>query len=222
VLPVSDVIPRRTTAWLTLGLIVACAAIGLTIALIGPDAERRVYWEFGLGTSPFWSSALTATFIHDGWLHLVASCAGLAVFGPALEDRLGRPRLAAAAAGLAFVSALAWAQTTSAPGLPVVGAGGVIAGLAGMYLRLFPQSRVVLLVPLPRLEAAETPAWLFAGIWFVVEAISAVTRSTGEPSTAALTLASYGVPAALGALVGPMLIRRNRRRPDWWERRRSD
>lgn len=217
-LPVSDVIPTRTSAWLTRTLVAAIASIGVGAAWLAPEAAAGLYDRFGLRWSTFVPGALTAPLLHEGWLHTIATCLAFWVLGPAPEDRLGRVRLGVTLVGLALVSAVADAQTArSAFALPVIGAGGVVAGLSGLYLRLFPRSRVVLVVPLPRLDAIEVPAWLFAAVWFVVDALAAVGRSTAEPATAALTLAGYLVPAAAGALIAPLVVRADRMRPEWWD-----
>ena len=54
--------------------------------------------------------------------------------------------------------------------MPVLGASGAIAGVLGCYVRLFPLSRLIVVVPILFLPLFfEVPAILFVGIWFLLQ-----------------------------------------------------
>ena len=67
--------------------------------------------------------------------------------------------------------------------VPMIGASGAIAGVMGAYFVLYPQSRVLTLIPfIIFVDIVELPAILLLGFWFVMQLVSAgavaVTAST--------------------------------------------
>jgi rhomboid family protein len=116
---------------------------------------------------------LTTMFLHGGWLHLIANMWTLFIFGDNVEDRLGHFRfllfyLASGIAGSllhAFLSPNSW--------VPVVGASGAIAGVMGAYFLLFRHSMVLVFIPFFLLAPiVEVPAYVFLGVWFVLQFFS--------------------------------------------------
>jgi len=116
---------------------------------------------------------LTTMFLHGGWLHLIANMWTLFIFGDNVEDRLGHFRfllfyLASGVAGSllhAFLSPNSW--------VPVVGASGAIAGVMGAYFLLFRHSMVLVFIPFFILAPiVEVPAYVFLGVWFVLQFFS--------------------------------------------------
>jgi membrane associated rhomboid family serine protease len=60
--------------------------------------------------------------------------------------------------------------TPRALDLPTIGASGAIAGIMGAYMVLFPRSRVLTLLPIFIFwQLVALPAYLFLGIWFVIQ-----------------------------------------------------
>ncbi|WP_083975704.1 rhomboid family intramembrane serine protease [Kitasatospora mediocidica] len=116
-------------------------------------------------------SLLSSLFVHGGWLHLLGNMLFLFVFGPGVEERLGRLRFLlfylAAGALAAYGYALTGGGAESLR--PLVGASGAIAGVLGGYLRLYPRARVTALVPLLFFLPLRFPAWLVLGLWFGVQ-----------------------------------------------------
>src|SRR4029077_10530582 len=54
--------------------------------------------------------------------------------------------------------------------IPAVGASGAIAGVLGCYMRLFPLARVIVLVPILFIPLFfEVHAFVFVGLWFVIQ-----------------------------------------------------
>jgi membrane associated rhomboid family serine protease len=183
VLPLTDAVrPRRLPA--------------VTIALV---AANLAFWCFELahgvdnavdavGSRPCsldgscpgdvavaWPLALfTAMFAHASWAHIVGNMVFLAVFGPRVEERLGRARflLVYVAAGLGG-DALYDATTLAfgSPGdaaVPGIGASGAISGVLGAYVVAYPLERVVIWV-LPALFL-RVPALALLGCWFILQA----------------------------------------------------
>jgi len=120
------------------------------------------------------STFVTYMFLHGGFLHLLGNMWFLYIFGDNVEDRLGHPRyllfylLCGIASGVIHF--------LSAPGspMPTVGASGAIAGVMGAYLVLHPRARVLTLIPIIIFPwFVEIPAFVFLGIWILVQFLSA-------------------------------------------------
>jgi membrane associated rhomboid family serine protease len=57
----------------------------------------------------------------------------------------------------------------------MVGASGAIAGVLGAYVCMFPNAKVTTLIPIFFFfQIVELPAFLFLGIWFVLQMLSGV------------------------------------------------
>jgi membrane associated rhomboid family serine protease len=104
----------------------------------------------------------------------------LFIFGDNVEGRMG------GAGYLVFylMSGIAAAllQTFVLPfsTVPMVGASGAIAGVLGAYMLLFPQARVVTLLPLFFVfTTVELPAVIFLLFWFVTQLFSGVLSLGG-------------------------------------------
>jgi membrane associated rhomboid family serine protease len=118
-------------------------------------------------------SVLTSLFVHAGWLHLLGNMLFLFVFGPGLENRLGRGRFLLCYLSIGYLAtygyALAEVHSSADSVRALVGASGAIAGVLGAYLRLFPRARVTTLVPMLLFLPLRFPAWLVLGLWFALQ-----------------------------------------------------
>ncbi len=114
-------------------------------------------------------------FLHGGWLHFLGNMLYLWIFGDNVEDRLGHGRFVLFYLACGAAAALAHVWVNPASRVPTIGASGAIAGVMGAYFVLYPNSRVLALVPLfIILEVIEVPAIVFLGIWFVMQFFSGV------------------------------------------------
>jgi membrane associated rhomboid family serine protease len=145
-------------------------------------------------------SAVSAMFLHGGWLHLLGNMLFLFVFGNNVEDRLGRLRFLFWYLAWGLVATYAFAATMPSSTSVVVGASGAIAGVLGAYLVLFPRARVVSLVPFFFFIPARLPAWLVLGSWFVLQWFYAAGGGVTEGSGVAYLAHVAGFVA--GVLVG--------------------
>jgi membrane associated rhomboid family serine protease len=115
-------------------------------------------------------SVFTSMFLHAGWGHFLGNMLFLWIFGDNVEDRLGHMRYVAfyLLCGVAAVAAHVYMNPGST--IPTIGASGAIAGVMGGYFVLYPNSRVLALVPLFIVfEIIEVPAILFLGLWFLMQ-----------------------------------------------------
>lgn len=82
---------------------------------------------------------VTYAFIHGGWGHLLGNLLSLWVFGPNVEDRLGRIWFIVLYLAGAACGALGHLVMSNAP---LIGASGAIAAVTGTFLILFPRTHV--------------------------------------------------------------------------------
>jgi membrane associated rhomboid family serine protease len=175
-IPLRDTIPARRFP------IVNTAFIGLNVLVflfesaLGPEQQEQFIQLWGLvpvrlwevGGLGGWLPLFTSMFLHGGWWHLISNMLALYIFGDNVEDRLGHiPYIFFyLVSGLAASAAHLVAYRSSA--IPTVGASGAIAGVLGAYLVLYPQARVLTLVPIFYfIRIVEIPALIYLGFWFV-------------------------------------------------------
>lgn len=117
---------------------------------------------------------ITHQFLHGGWMHLLGNLIFFFAFGVAIERRfgleifLGLYLIGGAFAALCQVGATTGLQG-HLPEVTLVGASGSIAAIMGAFLRAYPTSRVKVFVWLFRPLLGQIPAWVFLGMWVVME-----------------------------------------------------
>ena len=115
-----------------------------------------------------WVTVFTSMFLHGSFLHIFGNMVFLAIFGPTVEDRIGRLRFIAFYL-LGGLIALA-AQTAVGPNSssPTLGASGAIAAVLGGYILLYPRARILSLVFIIFfVTIIEVPAFVLLGVWFL-------------------------------------------------------
>lgn len=128
---------------------------------------------------------LSSAFLHAGVLHLAFNAWFLWVFGPAVEDRLGRLKYLGFYLACAVVATLAHVAAQPGSAVPLVGASGAIAGVLGAHLILLPRSWIVSYIP--PIWVLPIPSLVFLALWMAGQIAGA--RSL-------LPLALSGVPAS--------------------------
>jgi membrane associated rhomboid family serine protease len=183
VIPLRDVIPSRTTPYITITIIVINALAWLFELTLSPDVIGVFLRVYGIVPAFFQPATLiTSMFLHGSWSHVIGNMWFLWIFGDNVEDRVGHGRfivfylLCGIGAGMAHLVANPGSE------LPTVGASGAIAGVMGAYFVLYPQSRVLTLLPWIFITVVEIPAVIVLGFWFLAQVFSAgaiaVTAST--------------------------------------------
>ena len=117
---------------------------------------------------PTGETVFTSMFLHGSFLHIFGNMLFLAIFGPTVEDRIGRLRFPVFYL-LGGVVALA-AQVLVSPNstAPTLGASGAIAAVLGGYILLYPRARVLTLVFIIFfVTIIELPAFYLLGFWFL-------------------------------------------------------
>jgi membrane associated rhomboid family serine protease len=120
-------------------------------------------------------SVFVSMFLHGGWMHLIGNMLYLWIFGDNIEDRLGHAKYVLFYVLCGWAATLAHGFADMSSQMPSIGASGAIAGVLGAYLLLFPQGRVLTLVPFGFFtQIRELPAVFVLGAWFVLQFFSGV------------------------------------------------
>ena len=220
-IPLRDVIPSRTTPYVTIGIIAVNAlAFWFELSLSGPSRQAFLR-EFGIVPAAFAGpTVLSSMFLHGGWLHVIGNMWYLWIFGDNVEDRLGHGRYLVfylLCGGLAGLAQIAMDPKST---VPMIGASGAIAGVMGAYFVLYPHSRVLTLIPLfIFIEIVEIPAIFFLGFWFLMQLFSGV-GSIAQTTGAQGGIAFWAhVAGFVVGLAGVFVFRRpERQRVEWWGR----
>src|SRR5262249_58652760 len=101
-----------------------------------------------------------------------------------VEDRVGHGRFIVFYLLCGIIAAGAQILVDANSTLPTIGASGAIAGVMGAYFVLYPQSRVLTLLPWIFIQVVEMPAIILLGFWFLMQLFSA--------GAIAVTAASHG------------------------------
>jgi membrane associated rhomboid family serine protease len=131
-------------------------------------AETKCQHHKFPGQLPTWETAFTAMFLHGGILHIGGNMLFLGIFGPNVEDAMGRARYIVfyLLGGLAALAAQIAVQPSSTA--PTLGASGAIAAVLGGYIVLYPRARVLSLVFIVFfVTIIEVPAVFLLGFWFL-------------------------------------------------------
>jgi membrane associated rhomboid family serine protease len=220
VIPLRDVIPSRTTPYVTIALIALNALVFFYQFSLGPAVEEFILY-FGLIPAAFsWVAVFTSMFLHGGLLHFGGNMLYLWIFGDNVEDRMGHGRFLVFYLLCGVAAALA--QTIAVPDsvVPMVGASGAIAGVMGAYFVLYPRSRIVTLVPIFLfIQIIEVPAIFFLGFWFLLQLVSGVgsmAKATGGEPAGGIAFWAHAA-GFLAGLSGVLVFRRpERQRVEWW------
>jgi membrane associated rhomboid family serine protease len=217
-IPLRDVIPSRTTPYITVTIIVINALAWL-FELSMPrqvlDGFLRLY---GVVPAEFSAPTLiTSMFLHGSWSHVLGNMWYLWIFGDNVEDRMGHTRFVIFYLLCGIVAAFGQIAMNPQSILPTIGASGAIAGVMGAYFVLYPHSRVLTLIPLIIIwEVIELPAIMLLGFWFLMQLFSA--------GTVAITATTHGsggvafmahVAGFVSGVIGVFAFRK-REQPSWY------
>ncbi len=211
-LPVGTEAKVHGTPWGT--ILLAAANVGVFLFFrLATGFEPEFYRLTLRAGEPSVFTAVTASFLHAGWLHLVSNLIYFGILGPPIESRIGTTRFLVAyvgCAGLANLAQAAWVLG-AAPDLasvPILGSSGAIAGVMGLFLvRLyfvklrFAAVTMLFLQGVARGSRFALPAVVAIALWFLLQGIYQMVEPTA--GTAYVShLAGLGFGAGLGFLMG--------------------
>ena len=215
-IPLRDVIPSRTTPYITITIIALNALAWLFELSLPHETLNDFLTVYGVVPAYFAPATLvTSTFLHGSWSHVLGNMWYLWIFGDNVEDRVGHGRFILFYLLCGIAAALGQIAVDPHSTLPTIGASGAIAGVMGAYFVLYPRSRVLTLIPWIFLQIVELPATVLLGFWFVMQLFSAGTiamTTTSQGGGVAFAAHVAGFVAGMG---GVFLFRK--RELDPWE-----
>jgi membrane associated rhomboid family serine protease len=123
-------------------------------------------------------SMFSYMFLHGGWLHLIGNMWSLWIFGDNVEDRLGSSRYLVFYLLCGLLAGLFHMIFNLGSRVPTIGASGAIAGVMGAYILLYPNSKILTLIPIFFIPwFIDIPAFVFLGIWFLIQFANAAGSS---------------------------------------------
>jgi membrane associated rhomboid family serine protease len=118
--------------------------------------------------TPTWVTPFTSMFLHGGFLHIFGNMLFLAIFGPNVEEAMGRIRFPCFYLLGGLIALAAQVAVSPDSSTPTLGASGAIAAVLGGYIVLYPRARVLTLVFIIFfVTIVEVPAALLLGFWFL-------------------------------------------------------
>lgn len=204
----SDII-RETRPYITIGIIGLNSLVFLYELTLGSVQTAQFFYKWGFipleftggkefeslftGTEmlpiqssiPTWGTAITAMFMHGGFMHFGSNMLFLWVFGDNVEDRLGHIKFILFYAACGIAAILTQVAANGQSQVPNIGASGAIAGVLGAYLVLFPYSRINTLVVMYFITIVRIPALFMLAFWFILQffggigSLAAATAHTG-------------------------------------------
>jgi membrane associated rhomboid family serine protease len=226
-IPIRNAVPSRYPPVITWMLIAINCLVFLFQDSLSPYELKVLLYQYALIPAHYsevfgsgdtdWAAAdilpfFTMMFLHGGWLHLILNMWTMWLFGPTVEDRLGHGRYLAfyLACGLAASVAHAVFNPTSI--VPALGASGAIAGILGCYTRLFPLARIVVVVPILFIPLFfEVHAFIFVGLWFMLQIFQATLDSLAPSSSGGVAWWAHVGGFLTGWVLGPLLVRSEHR-----------
>ena len=119
-------------------------------------------------------SLVSFMFLHGGVWHILGNMWSLYIFGDNVEDHLGPVRYALFYLLCGIASGLSHLILNLNSNIPTIGASGAIAGVMGAYFLLHPRSKILTLIPIFFIPYfINIPAFVFLGLWFLLQFISA-------------------------------------------------
>jgi membrane associated rhomboid family serine protease len=216
VIPLRDVIPSRTTPYITITIIALNALAWLFELSLPHDVLNEFLTRFGVVPAYFAPATLvTSMFLHGSWSHVLGNMWYLWIFGDNVEDRVGHGRFIVFYLLCGIVASVGQIAVDPTSTLPTIGASGAIAGVMGAYFVLYPRSRVLTLIPWIFLQIVELPAIVLLGFWFVMQLFSAGAIAVTASTTSGGVAFAAHVAGFVAGMGGVFLFRK--RALDPWD-----
>lgn len=188
-IPLKDTTPRRSFPFVTLLLIAVNVAVFIHQVLLPPHAQEIFIRTYAFNPRTVQLALqghrhnlqqsliplFTSMFLHGGFMHILGNMWFLWIFGGNVEDRMGSAVYLLFYLICGLGSGITQLIFSWGSNVPSLGASGAISGVLGAYILFFPSSRILTLIPLFIIWfTARIPAFVFIGLWFVVQFLSGV------------------------------------------------
>ncbi|MBV9851840.1 MAG: rhomboid family intramembrane serine protease [Armatimonadetes bacterium] len=170
----------------------------------------------GPGWAPAWQTIFTSMFMHGSLLHIGGNMLYLWIFGNNIEDALGKVRFLLFYLVCGVAAALAQIVSDPSSLIPTLGASGAIAGVLAAYWVLYPDARVLTIVPVFIYFLAQIRAYWVLGFWIVLQVFQGLSGLGMQRGGGVAYFAHIGGFVAglliIHLLGGQRLVARQRRR----------
>ena len=183
-IPLKDINPTKSVAFVNIGLILANVVAFFYEVTLPPRAYKafvlanamvpaRVgqyldgHAAFQVAFEPF----LTSMFLHGSVMHLLGNMLFLWIFGDNIEEYFGHIGYFLFYMVCGVGSGLMHVMVNLHSPIPALGASGAISGVMGAYAVLFPRHQILTWV---FLFVVPLPAILILGYWFVLQFLAGV------------------------------------------------
>lgn len=211
-IPIRDDAPRSVTPYVTYTLIALNTLVFLFELSLSPEALNQFLFQFGVVPALYTQGSvslvplISSTFLHGGWLHLIANMWALYIFGDNIEDYLGGFKYLLLYLSCGLIASIAQIFFNPGSQVPSVGASGAIAGVMGAYFLLFPAARVLTVVPIFFAWIIWMPAWVVLGYWFLVQFVNGAATSIAQTSSTLRGGGGIAFWAHVGGFVAGLLM----------------
>lgn len=163
----------------------------------------------------------SSIFLHGGWFHLFGNMLYLWIFGDNVEDRMGHFRYLIFYILCGLSASITHIIMNSESSVPTIGASGAIAGVLGAYMFLYPNAKVIVLLPIfIFFEVIQLPALFVLGLWFVMQLFQGTLALSVESSaTGGVAWWAHIGGFIFGAITVHIFKRKSRKpstRDEWW------
>jgi len=119
-------------------------------------------------------SIFISLFLHANFLHILGNLWSFWIFGNNVEDKLGKFRFIIFLLFSGLVSVVGHSFLNSVDINPIVGSSGIVSALMGAYLYLFPNARLLVLVPFGVFFPTTIKAKFFMIFWLISQFLIAL------------------------------------------------
>ena len=186
-IPIRDTTPTRQVPIVNYVIIGVNALVYMVQIGQGTELDRFIYY-YGLVPARYSIPEISAyfsigqqvvafisfMFLHGGFWHILGNMWSLYIFGDNVEDHLGHLRYLVFYLLCGIASGVSHLLLNLQSNVPTIGASGAIAGVMGAYFILHPSSKILTLIPIIIIPwFVEIPAFVFLGIWFLLQFMNA-------------------------------------------------
>jgi membrane associated rhomboid family serine protease len=217
-IPLRDVIPSRTTPYITVTIIILNALAWFYELALPRDVLPLFLQFYGVVPADFTATTLVSSmFLHGSWSHVIGNMWYLWIFGDNVEDRVGHGRFIAFYLLCGIAAGLGQIAMDPSSTLPTIGASGAIAGVMGAYFVLYPNSRVLTLVFIFfYVEIFELPAIVLLGFWFLIQLFSAgaIAVTANSQGSGGVAFVAH-VAGFIFGMIAVFVFKKRQRQMEW-------
>ena len=120
-------------------------------------------------------SIVFANFFHANFIHILGNLWSFWIFGNNVEDKLGKTRYTFFLIFIGIISISVHAFLNQDSLIPIVGASGIVSGLMGAYVFMFPNAKLLVLVPFGFIFPTTIKAKFFMIFWFISQILISIS-----------------------------------------------